>query len=191
MGTRSILTSRPLQFEANLYQDPTDLSDLSDDSGFGSPLGWGENTAIVFGRKRVTKMNKLTGYLNEIIEIAERFAIVTEQRNFDPEVLAMLYPHNFPTTSISTKPALSDNAGNAQRVLSHDTTKKILLAPKEVNIYPGALIYNAIVTTREDEHSIIHQIDTKFELPIAFEAFPTGASPEKVYQWRLVKDMVL
>lgn len=188
MATRDIVVSPPLRIPAFLYKNPTDLSSVA---GRGTALGWHDEIMIVWGRTSIKVRNKLSGYLNEVVETEERFAIIADQRNFDPDTLALLYPHNFPTTSVSTKPALSDNSGVGQRILSQATTTKILLVPKEVNRHPGALLFNPFITTRESESSIIHQIDTDFKFPIAFEAAPDGGATQKVYQWRLLKDMTL
>lgn len=188
MATRDIVVNPPLRIPAFLYLNPTDLSTSS---GYGTALGWQEEIMVVWGRAKVVANNKLTGYPNLMVERKERFAFVCDQRTLDPDLLGLLWPHNFPITTISYKPLISDNDGNGQKILSKDTTTKICLVPKEPNRHSGGLIYNAAVTTRDDEHSIIHQIDTDFKMPIAFEALPDGESTEKVYRWGLLKDMTL
>lgn len=149
MASRNVL--RTYRIPGVLFKNPTNCDGGIDSSGefaatMGTRLGIHENISCSIALTKIPLKSKTKGMDFDDLETYRAASIACFLRDMDEDAYVSIFGSTaFVTTTASTEGLLTLNGRECGTFMSANSFK-LLLAPRDPEVFPGVLFYNAIAT---------------------------------------------
>lgn len=178
MAARSVLKS--YRIPGVLFKNPTDCDAGIDSSGnfasgMGTRLGLHERLAFTLSLTKLPLKSKTKGVDFDDFEVYRGATITVFLRDMDPDAYVSIFGSSaFNTTTTSSTEGLLTLSARECGTLMSANSFKLLLAPRDPEVYPGILFYNTIATLEQTPKE--WGLDKEWGDMVVFKAIPDATN---------------